>query len=245
MRKFLSANGLVPHFAGLIFLLAFSLSSFAFTNTHSFRTGKKSLHTESLFQLSGGFVYSSIDLSRYTNTNPYRGIHARLVTHLGGLFFLSTEYSTFPVHESPSAWSDVHTRKFDVNCHVSFATSNKRTRIFTLAGVNRHEWIGRRTGFTDLDQLAKGLPEGTYVSVNRMGVNFGCGFTQLLYENIGLFGDFRFCFGNANNFEKVRIMDVMTTIGINFSIPYPNRTIRAKTFGTGKKIYKWTEKGAR
>lgn len=238
MRKFLSANGLISHFAGLISLLAFTLSSFAFTN-------KKPLHTEPLFQLSGGAVYSSIDLSRYNKSVSYRGLHVRIVTHLGGLFFLSTEYSTFPVHESPSAWDNIHTRKFDLNGHISFATTSNRTHIFALVGMNRHEWTGRRTSFADIDQLGKGLPEGTIVNVNRWGVNFGCGFTQSLYENIGVFADYRFCFANANDFEKVRIMDVMTTIGIYFSIPYPNKSQGKKTFGSGKKIYKWTEKGAK
>lgn len=219
----------------LIFPLSFS--SFAFTD-------KKPLQTEPLFQLSGGVVYSSIDLSRYNKSVSYRGFHTRLVTHLGSVFFLSTEYSTFPVHESPSAWDNIHARKFDLNGHVSFATTNNRTYIFALAGINRHIWTGRRTSFADIDQLGKGLPEGAIVKVNRWGVNVGCGFTQSLYENIGVFADYRFCFANANDFEKVRITDVMTTIGIYFSIPHHNKSQGKKTFGIRKKIYKWTDKGA-
>ena len=219
-----------------LLFLAFSLSSFAFTN-------KTTFHTEPLFQLSGGAVYSSIDLSRYTNSISYRGLHTRLVTHLGSVFFLSTEYSTFPVHEALPSWEDVRTRKFDINGQVSFMTQNKLTHIFVLSGVNRHQWKGRRTAYADIDQLGKGVQEGTYAEVKRWGVNFGCGFTQSLYENIGISGDFRFCFGNANDFEKVRIFDVMTTIEINFSIPHPAKSTGKKTFGIGKKIYKWTEKG--
>jgi len=221
----------------LLFILSFSLSSFAFTD-------KKSLQTEPLFQLSGGVVYSSIDLSRYSSSISYRGLHTRLVTHLGNTFFLSTEYSIFPVHEALPTWDNIRTRKFDLNGHISFATTNNRTHIFALAGINRNEWTGRRTSFADIDQLGKGFPKGAIVKANRWGVNFGCGFTQSLYENIGVFADYRFCFANANDFEKVRIMDVMTTIGIYFSIPYPNKSEGKKTFGIGKKIYKWTEKGS-
>ena len=228
MRKFLFQ---------LLLLSSFS-SSYALSK-------KKDFLDEPLFQIGGGLVYSSIDLSRYNNSVSYRGFHTRLVTHLAGLFFLSTEYSTFPVHESPCAWDNIHTRKFDVNIQASFSTRNNVTHIFTFAGVNRHEWNGRRTGFTDIDQLGKGLPEGTYVDIKRWGVNFGCGFSQSLYENIGIFGDYRFCFGKANDFEKVRIYDVMTTIGINLTIPQPQKSTGKKRFGIAKKIYKWTEKGGK
>ncbi len=203
------------------------------------------IHDEPLFQLGGGLVYSSIDLSRYTNSVSYRGIHARLVTHLGGLFFLSTEYSTFPVHASFPAWDNIHTRKFDINPQISFATENKRTNIFVFTGANYHKWKGRRTALADIDQLGKDLPEGAYAEVKKWGVNFGCGFNAMLYENISLFGDYRFNFGKANDFEKVRIMDVMTTIGLSFSIPYPEKSNRKKTFGIGKRIYKWTDKGGK
>lgn len=220
-----------------LLFLSLSISSFAFTD-------KKKLHTEPLFQLSGAVVYSSIDLSRYSNSVSYRGLHTRLVTHLGDIFFLSAEYSHFPVHEAMPSWDNIHTRKFDLNGHVSFATTNNRTHIFALLGLNRHEWTGRRTSFADIDQLGKGLKEGTIVKVNRWGVNFGCGVTQSLYENIGVFADYRFCIANANDFEKVRIMDVMTTIGIYFSFPHPTKSESKKTFGIDRKVYKWTNKGA-
>lgn len=220
-----------------LFLLSFSCSAFAFK-------AQKPIYQEPLFQLGGGAVYSSIDLSRYNSSVVYRGLHAHLVTHLGSVFFLSTEYSSFPVHESPSAWDNVHTRKFDINGQVSFRTQSQLTRIYTITGINRHEWKGRRTAFTDLDQFAKGVLEGTYVEVKRWGINFGGGITQLIYENISLFGDYRFVFGKSNGFEKVRIYDVMATIGINFNIPHPQNPNSKKTFGIGKKIYKWTEKGA-
>ena len=156
----------------------------------------------------------------------------------------------FPVHGAPSAWDDIHTRKFDFNGQVSFATHNNLTHIYFLMGADKHEWTGRRTAFTDLDQNGKGIPAGTYVNAGRWGMNAGCGFTQSLYENIGLFGDYRFCLANAKNFEKVRIMDVMMTIGLNISIPHPNissdksQNTRKKTFGIGKKVYRWTNKGA-
>jgi hypothetical protein len=216
----------------------FSFSSFALA-------GKRETPGEPLFQISGGIVHSSIDLSRYNSSINYRGLQARLVTHLGSAFFLSAEYTNFPEHESPSSWTKIHTHKIDLNGHVSFATTNNRTRIFGLLGVGKHEWKGTRTKYTDLDQLGKGLPEGTVVSVNRWGVNAGVGFTQVLYDNISLFGDFRFNFSNAHNWERIRIMDVMTTFGISFSIPYPEQNNRRRSFGIGKKIYKWTEKGAK
>lgn len=217
---------------------AISFSSFVFASD-------KPIHTEPLFQFSGGMVYSSIDLSRYSSSVSYRGYHTRVVTHLGNVFFLSTEYSAFPVHEALPSWDNIHTRKIDLNGHVSFATANTRTHVFALAGIDRHEWTGRRTAFADIDQLGRGLAEGVIIKANRWGVNFGCGFTQMLYDNIGMFADSRFCFSNANDFEKVRILDVMTTLGIYFSIPYPDKSRRKKTSGIDRKIYKWTGKGAK
>lgn len=201
----------------------------------------KQPQTTPFLQLSGGMVHSSIDLSRYISSIVYRGNHIRLAAHLNGLFFVSAEYSKFRVHDSPSAWKDIDTRKFDLNTHLSFATNNNLTRIFSIAGVNKHEWRGTRTKFTDQSQLANGIPEGEIVYVDRIGFNFGCGFTQTLYEDIGVFGDYRFCFGRSSGYEKVRIMDVMTTLGVSLSIPYPERR---KHFGIGNKIYKWTKKGA-
>lgn len=201
----------------------------------------KQPQTTPFLQLSGGMVHSSIDLSRYISSIVYRGNHIRLAAHLKGLFFVSAEYSKFRVHDSPSAWKDIDTRKFDLNTHLSFATNNNLTRIFAIAGVNKHEWRGTRTKFTDQSQLANGIPEGEIVYVDRIGFNFGCGFTQTLYEDIGVFGDYRFCFGRSSGYEKVRIMDVMTTLGVSLSIPYPERR---KHFGIGNKIYKWTKKGA-
>jgi hypothetical protein len=82
------------------------------------------------------------------------------------------------------------------------------------------------------------------VQANKWGVNFGCGFTQTLYENIGMFGDYRFCFSKSETFEKVRILDVMATFGIAITIPHFEKGDGKKTFGIGKKIYKWTNKGA-
>lgn len=201
----------------------------------------KHIPTSPLFQISAGMAYSSIDLSRYTNSVAYRGFHGRLVTHLKGLLFLSLEYSKFRNHDSPSAWKDIDTRKFDINAHVSFATNNNLTRIFALAGANNHQWQATRTGFTNQSQLGQGIPEGEIVQVNRWGVNAGCGFTQVLYENIGIFGDYRFCMSRVQSFEKVRILDVMTTFGVTYNIPH---TERKKGMGIGSKIYKWTKKGA-
>ncbi len=221
-------------FLPLLLLAVIFLPSFV-------KAEKKEIPAEPLFQLSGGIVHSSIDLSRYNNSITYRGTYLRLVTHVYSRFFVSTEYSAFPLHNSPASWANIHTRKFDINGHVSFATHNTTTRIYALLGADKHEWTGTRTKYTDIDELGKGLPEGTVVTVNRWGVNCGVGFTQSLYDNIGLFGDFRFNFSNAHNFEHVRIMDVMTTFGINYTIPYPNFR---KSYGIGKKIYKWTDKGA-
>jgi hypothetical protein len=223
--------------------LFFLFLVFFCTFLHAF-AGKKVLSEEPLFQIGGGAVYSSIDLSRYTNSRQLLGVHARVVTHLGGLFFLSTEYSAFPVHSSPTVWSDVHTRKFDINLQASFSTINDRTHIFILSGIDRHEWTGIRTKYTGFDQLGDGVTEGMLVKVKRWGVNVGCGIAHTLYENIGLFADFRFNFADAHNFEKVRIMDAMSTIGANFNIPYPIRSNKVKKSGIGKKLYKWTEKGA-
>jgi len=224
----------------LLLLLFFLLTQSSFALKE-----KKSVPAEPLLQLNGGFVYSSIDLSRYTNSNPYCGLHGKISTHIAGPVFLSVEYSGFPVHESPSAWEDVRTRKFDLNGRVMFGTFNERTHIFSFTGINRHEWSGRRTKFTDLDPLSKGFEEGTYVEVNRWGVNFGCGISQELYDNIALICDYRFNFSKTDNFEKVSVMDVMVTLGINYSIPPPQKSNKAQTFRMGKKIYKWTNKGAK
>ncbi len=229
-------------FAFVSFLIFTSFSQEAYAPAEN--SNPKASPATPLFQVSAGMVYSGIDLSRYISSISYKGFHGRIVTHLGGMFFLSTEYSSFKPHNSPSAWKNIHTRKFDFNGHVSFATNNNLTRIFVLTGANRHEWKATRTGYTDLSQLGSGIPEGDIVTVKRWGVNFGCGFTQTLYENIGIFGDYRFCFGNANNFEKVRIMDVMTTLGLNVTFPHPNKTKGKKSFSIGPRIYKWTHKGA-
>ena len=119
------------------------------------------------------------------------------------------------------------------------------THIFAFAGANKHEWEGTRTKYTDLDQLGKGLPEGTVVKLERWGINCGVGFTQFLYENINLTGDFRFNFSNAHNWERIRIMDVMTTFGVSLAIPHPKKENKKKSYRIGKKIYKWTEKGGK
>lgn len=230
----------LPYF----FLFAFAFPSVLLAQeTQQAVSPPRSKYTQTtpMLQLSGGWVYSSIDLSRYISSVAYRGHHARVVAHLKGLFFASAEYSTFRVHDSPSAWENISTRKFDLNTHVSFATNNNLTRIFVLSGANKHEWQATRTGFTDQSQLANGIPEGEIVRVNRWGVNFGCGFTQTLYENIGIFGDYRFCIARSTGFEKVRIMDVMTTLGLNFTLPHPERK---RKMGIGNKLYKWTKKGA-
>ena len=232
----------------LFFLLAFSPSLFARTTQPASMPAKRdTFDTTPLFQLSAGFVYSCIDLTRYTEGVSYRGIHARLVTHLGKVFFLSTEYSTFPVHTNAPAWEDVHTRKFDINGHISFATNNHLTRVYVFTGINRHEWTAKYTGMIDLKNTAAGLEKGASASVQRWGANFGCGLTQTLYENIGIFADCRFCVTNMPDAQKIRFMDVMTTIGINLNIPYPvrNNGSGKKSFGIGKKVYKWTEKGAK
>ena len=224
-----------------IFCLIFLFPLNTFCQEVSTISGKPAPRTPFL-QLSAGMVYSSIDLSRYTGSVSYRGNHLRIVTHLKGLFFVSAEYSVFKIHNAPSAWKDISTRKFDLNTHVSFATNNNLTRIFALGGINQHEWHATRTGFTDQSQLGWGIAEGEMVNVNRWGVNFGCGFTQTLYENIGIFGDYRFCFAQSTGFEKVRIMDVMTTLGLNISFPYPERS---KKYGIAGKLYKWTKKGGK
>lgn len=198
-------------------------------------------------QLSGGAVYSYIDLSRYLVSTPYRGLHVRTVCYAGGSFFISAEYSVFPKHSSPAAWDNVQTKKYDLNGHFSFFTHHRRLRVFALAGVNLHHWKGTRTGYTDMDQFGRGIPEGAVIRVKRWGINSGCGFTQTVHDNIGITGDFRFNFAPSKSYEKVRIMDVLTTVGVNFIIPYPapNETRRRKTFSVGKKIYKWTEKGGK
>jgi len=226
----------------LLFFLLFSISlnSFAFTK-------KKEKNTKPLFQLGAAAIYSSIDLSMYNNSINYRGIHYRFVTTPTNIFSLSLEYSTFPIHNTTPVWENIHTRKFDINGHLSFTTNNELTHIFLLAGINRHEWSGTRTIYRDPYQLNTVTASGDVFRVNRYCANIGCGFTQVLYENIGLFGDFRLVLGKSLTFEKVRVYDAVTTIGINISIAQPKLTKgnRRKTFGIGKKLYKWTEKGSK
>ena len=208
-------------------------------------TKKERKHEEPLFQLGGGYVYSSIDLSRYTNAISYRGTQARVVTHVAGMFYLSTEYYKFPVHEVYPTWDNVQVKKFDINPQVSFGTENKHTSIYGFAGADYQQWKGRRTALANADPLGKNLLEGEYAEVKKWGVNVGCGFSAMLYENISLFGDYRFCFRKSADFEKVKITDVMTTIGLSFSISYPEKRNHRKTFGIGKKIYKWTDTGGK
>jgi hypothetical protein len=193
-------------------------------------------------QLSGGIVYSSIDLSRYVSSIAYRGAHARLVTHIKGPFYISTEYSVFPTHDSPSAWEKVNTRKFDINGQLSFTTKKNSTQIFVFIGANNHKWAATRTGNIDLGQSARGITKGSTITVKRWSVNFGCGFNQILYENIGVFGDCRFNFGNAKDFEKVRILDVMTTLGFSFTLPHPSKFKKngSKSNIIDRKKYIWT-----
>jgi hypothetical protein len=208
------------------------------------------------FQLSAGLVASSIDLSRYVNYELCRGLHAGIVTRIKGSFFISTEYSGFPVHAAPVAWDDIHTHKIDVNAHFSFAMTESSAHIYGLLGIDRHEWTGRFTGLINLDQFANGLQKGTYASVKRWGVNAGIGFTQLLYENIGITGDFRFNFSTPNGDihfhpqaggpkNEFGILDVMTTFGITYDIPQLPKSKKTKTFGIGKKMYKWTHNGGK
>ncbi|HEY4799364.1 MAG TPA: hypothetical protein VII99_09845, partial [Bacteroidia bacterium] len=137
------------------------------------------------------------------------------------------------------------TRKMDMNGQLSFMTNSQFTHIYVLAGIDRHEWKGQRTVYSDPYQPFIAAQAGDVLSIVRFGINAGCGFTQTLYENIGLFGDFRFVIGKSNTNEKIRIYDTMTTIGINISIPYPSRKNKEKTAGIGKKIYKWTKKGGK
>ncbi len=220
----------------------FSISSFA---SELLQKKKSRVHDEPLLQFGYGWTYSNIDLTRYTNSVLYKGIHTRLVTHVAGLFSLSTEYSVFPVHVSEPAWEDVHAKKIDINPQISFYTNNKRTRIFIFTGANYHEWSARRTAYMDVDQLASHIAPGNYVQLKKWGANFGCGFNATLYENIAVFGDYRFAFTRTLTNEKIRVMDVMTTVGLCINIPYPQRSDKPKSFGIGKKIYKWTEKGGK
>ena len=200
------------------------------------------------FQLTAGISTSTIDLSRYINYELCRGFHARIDTHVKGSFFISTEYSRFPMHEAPTAWDDIHTRKMDLNAHFSFALTKSNAHIFALLGIDRHEWTGRFTGIANLDQLTAGLKKGSYMEVKRWGLNAGVGFTQPLYENIGLTGDFRFNFSTpngkfplifSNTENKFGIMDVMTTFGITYYISQlpKSKSKKVKTFGVGKKVY--------
>lgn len=205
------------------------------------------------FQFTAGLVASSIDLSRYIYYERIRGFHASVVTQIKESFFISTEYSNFPMHAAPAAWNDIHTYKTDVNAHFSFALTESNARIYALLGIDRHVWNGRFTGITSLDQLATGLQKGTYAQLKRWGINAGFGFTQPLYENISIIGDFRFNFSTPNGDihfhapasgpkNEFGIMDVMTTFGVTYDIPKLQKSKKKKTFGISKKRYNLPKK---
>lgn len=199
--------------------------------------------TPSRFQLAGGTVTSNIDLNRYVNGEVYRGLQGRIIAHLTGILFLSAEYSTFPVHKALPAWDDIHTHKYDLNLQFSYATENKRTRIFTFLGLDRHEWTARFTGMNSIDQLTNGIATGNYATVKRWGMNVGCGISHELYDNIGIIADARFNVSPSDYKPSLRIMDVLYTVGISFSLPQIPNSNKIKTAALGKKLYKWTETG--
>ena len=240
----------------LIHILSFSFFSYSVFAQTFYNSPIEPELTAPRFQITGGLVASNIDLSRYVNYELIRGFHTSLITHINGSFFISTEYSGFPVHAAPVAWDDIHTHKIDVNAHFSFGMTDSRAHIFALIGIDRHDWVARFTGITDINQLATGLQPGTFTQVKRWGLNAGIGFTQPLYENIGIIGDFRFNCSTPNGTfpldfsgkeNKFGIMDVMTTFGITYDIPSfsKSKSNKKKTFGIGKKMYKWTESGGK
>jgi len=240
----------------LIVIFSILLSSIFAIGQESTSLKETQQYNPPLFQLSAGLVASSVDLSRYVNYELIRGLHASIITHVKGSFFISTEYSGFPVHTAQVAWDDIHTHKIDVNAHFSFAMTRSNAHIYALLGIDRHEWSGRFTGVTNLDQLATGLKQGAYAQVKRWGVNAGVGFTQPLYENISIIGDFRFNLSTPNgeihlhpqtggSKNEFGILDIMTTFGITFDIPHLPRSKKEKAFGIGKKMYKWTESGGK
>lgn len=207
-----------------------------------FAQEEKVAETVPMVQIAAGLAYSSVDLSRYTNSEIYRGHHCKASVHMGGLFYLSGEYSKIRRHQNFPTWRDVDCYKYDLNLRMSFATNNNKTRIDVFTGPNYHYWSAIRTAYYDLDQLGSGIKEGDQLILKRLGLNFGCGITQTLYENIGFFADYRFVFGNAKDYEKVRIMDVMTNIGFTYTIPHPPKDRKSKRYGIAPGIYKWVRK---
>jgi hypothetical protein len=198
-----------------------------------------------LFQLSGGMASSSIDLTRYQKSIAYRGFHVRMITHVYNPFFFSVEYSSFPAHDLSVSWKDIHTNKLDFNGQVSYSTDNNHTRIYALIGADRFSWQGTNVGNNNPDLPNTALLAENMYKIKRWGLNSGIGFTHLLYDMIGVFGDCRFTICRTNSWERVQITDVMTTFGINFSIPYPQKKSNKKSSSLGNKLYKWTKKGAK
>ena len=219
-------------------------------------TDKTPPRSKNLFHISGGLANSCIDLSRYTGSgyiNTYRGLHVGLLTNFGEMIQLSTEYSTFPVHSIIAKWENIHTHKYDANLHFSFYTE-KNNSLYFLLGVNRHEWNAIYAG---TDDPAHNLFKGTNVEVKSWGMNAGVGIFVPINNDFSYYSDFRFCIADASKGGVSYVRDAMLTLGLSVSIPrlpsfkktkpdaVQTHKSERKTFGIGKKMYKWTEKGGK
>ncbi|MBI3502752.1 MAG: hypothetical protein HY063_13250 [Bacteroidetes bacterium] len=244
MKKFFYPKSL----KGLSHFLTFSLSFFILLSEQcGHLLAQNLLPSEPRIFLEGGIANSCIDLSRYTGsgiTNTYRGLHFALDAKIKRTVSISAEASLFPVHRVFLKWEDAHTRKYDLNLHFYFFTASS-TKLFFLAGINRHLWNALYAGTPD---PLNNLFSGTNVEVKSWGMNCGMGFVSPLYDNLALNGDFRFSISDARKWEAPNVMDVLLTFGISYFIrelPLPDKKHKVKTSHTGKKVYKWTEKGAK
>lgn len=222
-------------------IILFIIFSLFFLSSHF----SQEIYGDKTLRFSGGIVYSNIDLSLYENSVAYRGLQLRIIAPLGKMISLSSEYSSFPVHKLSFVWEEIRTQKLDINTHVIFSTDNSHASVYALFGLDFHFWKAQRTSAMTSVPFGKDVLPGTSVQLRKFGVNTGVGFIQQLYANFSVMGDFRFSIGNAHGFEKIAIRDVMTTIGISYDIPLLEKPDRKRAFGIGKKIYKWTEKGAK
>jgi len=197
--------------------------------------------------LGGGMVFSTVNVGLEPVGEIKSAINGRLNVKFRRRLGLSAEFTNQFQHDALPAWGMISSRTFDLNLnYMYFHVAQTSSIFYGLIGACFQQWKGTYLGTPAFTKDIYDYQIGEQKSFNFPSVNLGIGFERF-YKQVGVFGEFKFRFGQDFVYDSFGIVDVCVSLGAKINLisidPRPRISSTTKNrnhkMKIKPKIYHW------
>jgi len=168
--------------------------------------------------VGAGMAFSTVNMGIEPIGEIKGGLNARLALRLKRRIGFTAEFTNQFPHSASPAWGSIQARNFDLNLNYLYLNVGQtNTKFYGLIGACFQQWKGIYQGTPAVGKDIYDYQSGEVVKFNWNSLNLGIGFERF-YRHIGLFGEFKFRFGQNYPYDPFAIVDVCATIGTKINL---------------------------